>query len=162
MHQRKSAIQRLQIHLPNQQTVTFGNDTDIVIFLNNDRLQKTILMEFFITNKQAETEAAAAAVDGRPPLDFDCRELLYQEFPIHMTWYRKYHRWHRRKKGIGGTIGRIYFVDPSGGERFYLRLLLIVVKGPTSFDDLHTFDGILYDTFKAACITRGLLDSDEQ
>ena len=42
-----------------------------------------------------------------------------------------------------------YFVGPSGGKRFYLRLLL-------SFD---TFDGVLYDSFKSAYIARGLLDS---
>jgi hypothetical protein len=59
-------------------------------FLDNDQLQKTTLTGFFIANKQAETEAAAAAADDRPPLDFDCRELLYQEFPIQMTWNRTY------------------------------------------------------------------------
>ena len=134
----------------------------MVTFLDNDRLQKTTLTEFFTANKQAEREQMAAAAAGRPPLEFDCRELLYQEFPIQMTWNRTFRRWNRRKRGVSGTIGRIYFVGPSGGERFYLRLLLTVVKGPTSFDDLCTFDGMLYDTFKSACIACGLLDSDEQ
>ena len=85
----------------------------MVTFLNNDRLQKTTLTEFFTANKQAEIEAAAAAADGRPPLDFDCRELLYQEFPIHMTWNGTYRRWNCRKKGVGSTIGRMYFIGPS-------------------------------------------------
>ncbi len=56
----------------------------------------------------------------------------------------------------------MYFVGPSGGERFYLRMLLTVVKGPTSFEDLHTYDGVVHQNFKLACIARGLLDSDEQ
>src|SRR6266496_1509090 len=56
----------------------------------------------------------------------------------------------------------MYFVGPSGGERFYLRMLLTVVKGPTSFEDVHTYDGVVHQTFKSACIARGLLDSDEQ
>jgi len=43
MHHRYPVVQRLEIHLPNQQTVTFSNDTDMVTFLNNDRLQKTTL-----------------------------------------------------------------------------------------------------------------------
>ena len=157
MHDRKPAVQRLQIHLPNQQTVTFSNDTDMVTFLNNERLQKTTLTEFFTANKQA----AAAVTDGSQ-LEFDSRELLYQEFPLQMTWDRRLHRWNRRKKGIGGKIGRMYFVGPSGGERFYLRLLLTVTKGPTSFNDLRTFGSVVYDTFKSACIARGLLDSDDQ
>ena len=92
----------------------------MVTFLDNNRLQQTTLMEFFTTNKQAEREVAMAAAAGRPPLEFDCRDLLYQEFPLQMTWNRTYRRWNRRKRGVGSTIGRIYFVAPSGGERFYL------------------------------------------
>ena len=104
---------------------------------------------------------AAVAQAGRP-LELDCRGLLYQEFPLQMTWNQIFRRWNCWKRGIGSTIRRIYFVGPSSSERFYLWLLLTVVKGPTSFNDLHTFDGMFYDTFKSACIARGLLDLDEQ
>jgi hypothetical protein len=128
----------------------------MVTFLNNDRLQKTTLTEFFTANKRAET-----AAPGPPTGENDCRKLLYQQFPTKMTWDHSLRRWNLRKRK-GGTIGRMYFVGPSGGERFYLRLLLTVVKGPTSFEDLRTFDGVLHDNFKSACIARGLLDSDEQ
>ena len=113
------------------------------------------MTEFFTANQQA----TIAAANGER-LDFDCRELLYQEFPTHMTWKRLPRRWNRRK--TGNTIGRMYFVGPSGGERFYLRMLLTIVKGPTSFEDLRTYNGIVHQTFKSACIARGLLDSDEQ
>ena len=157
MHHRSSAIQHLQIHLPNEQIVTFDNDTNIITLLQNNRVRKTTLTEFFTTNKQA-TEAAANVEQ----LDFDCRELLYQEFPIYMTWKQGPRRWKRRKNGVGNTIGRMYFVGPSGGERFYLRMLLTVVKDPTSFEDLRTYDGVVHETFKSTCIARGLLDSDEQ
>src|SRR5204862_958696 len=61
MHHRKPAVQRLHIHLPNQQTVTFSNDTAMVTFLNNDRLQKTILTEFFTANKQAENRSGSSS-----------------------------------------------------------------------------------------------------
>lgn len=47
------------------------------------------------------------------------------------------------------------------GERHYLRILLGVVKGATSYSDLRTFDGETHDTFKAAAIARGLLEADE-
>ena len=56
----------------------------------------------------------------------------------------------------------MYFVGPSSGERFYLRLLLTIVKGSVSFEDLRTWNGVVHPTFKSACIARGLLDSDEQ
>ena len=55
-----------------------------------------------------------------------------------------------------------YFTSPNSGERFYLRLLLAVVRGPTSFESLRTVDGVIYETFKVACIARGLLEDDEE
>ncbi len=135
--------------------MTFNNDTDIIALLQNEHARKTSLTEFFTANKKA-TETAA----NGERLDFDCRQLLYQEFPTHMTWNAVKRRWKRRK--MGKTIGRMYFVGPSGGERFYLRMLLTIVKGPMSFEDLHTYDGVVHQTFKSACIACGLLDSDEQ
>ena len=54
----------------------------------------------------------------------------------------------------------MYFVHPSAGECFHPRLLLIIVKGPESWEDLRMFQGVLYPTFKAACVTCGLLEDD--
>ena len=91
-HHRSPAIQRLQIHLPNEQTMTFHDNTDITALLQNEHARKTSLTEFFTANQQAA--AAAAAANGEP-LDFDCRELLYQEFPTHMTWNHGHRRWNQ-------------------------------------------------------------------
>jgi hypothetical protein len=69
------------------------------------------------------------------------------------------------------------FVHPSSGERFYLRTLLTIIKGAKSerfylhtlltiikgaksWEDLRTFEGHLYPTYKAACLARGLLEDD--
>jgi len=41
-------------------------------------------------------------------------------------------------------------------------MLLTVVKGATSFEDLRTFDGVLLPTFKEACKQRGLLRDDHE
>ena len=80
MHHRSPTIQRLQIHLLNEQIITFDNDTDIIALLQNEHARKIILIEFFIVNNKAiKTETNGER------LDFDCRELLYQEFPIYMT-----------------------------------------------------------------------------
>jgi hypothetical protein len=72
----------------------------------------------------------------------------------------------------------MYAASPSAGERFYLRLLLTVVKGrhhfismtlssqltvfkgATSYENLRTVDGAVCNTFKDACRLRGLLDDD--
>ena len=52
------------------------------------------------------------------------------------------------------------YVGPTAGEKFYLRTLLMVTKGPKSFDDLKTVDGILCESFHDACLKRGLLEDD--
>lgn len=54
----------------------------------------------------------------------------------------------------------MYFVSPTAGEQFYLRTLLTVVRGATSFEDLRTFNGQLCPSFRDACLQRGLLDDD--
>ena len=45
-------------------------------------------------------------------------------------------------------------------ERFCLRLLLINVKGATSYEHLRTVNGTVYPTFKDAAIAMNLLESD--
>ena len=52
----------------------------------------------------------------------------------------------------------MFFVHPSAGDRFFLRLLLIIVPGPTSFEDLRTHEGIVYPTFRGACGVPGLTE----
>ncbi|EOA18190.1 hypothetical protein CARUB_v10006669mg [Capsella rubella] len=42
------------------------------------------------------------------------------------------------------------------------RMLLNTEIGPTSFDDLQTFDHVKYKTFKEACYARGMLSSDSE
>jgi hypothetical protein len=53
-------------------------------------------------------------------------------------------------------------VAPGCGEHYYLRTLLNFVKGPTSYENIRSFDGILYPTFKDACYSMGLLDNDKK
>ena len=87
------------------------------------------------------------------------QELTYQEFPQKFVYDEGKKEWHIRKQGF--ALGRMYFVPPkSGDELFYLRTLLAVVKGPTSFEDLRRFNGITYLTFYEACLARGLLEDN--
>jgi len=41
-------------------------------------------------------------------------------------------------------------------------MLLNVVKGATSYEDLRTISGVLYPTFKDACQAMGLLGDDSE
>ncbi|KAH1069644.1 hypothetical protein GYH30_007009, partial [Glycine max] len=66
------------------------------------------------------------------------RNLTYAGFVSKFVYNQKKRCWHLRKKGY--TIGRLLWVPPITGELFYLRMMLTVCKGPTSFEDLRTVD----------------------
>jgi len=51
----------------------------------------------------------------------------------------------------------MYFIHPATGERFFLRLLLIIVLGVTSFEHLRTIDDAKHLMFQASYGTLGLL-----
>ena len=58
----------------------------------------------------------------------------------------------------------MHFVQPSEGEWFYLRQLLLNVPGATSFEDLKTTHDPeeVHDTFKDACLARRLLHDNSE
>ncbi|XP_012856955.1 PREDICTED: ATP-dependent DNA helicase PIF1-like [Erythranthe guttata] len=89
----------------------------------------------------------------------DAKKYLYPEFPEHYVWDNKFKCWNERKKR--NVIGRVNGANPIEGERFYLRLLLNHVRGPTSFEDLLTVNHKKYSSFKEAAQRRGLLESDQ-
>lgn len=103
----------------------------------------TMLTEFFTMNS----------------MDAFASQWLYREFPQYFRWMGSQRTWQRRAS-TQKVIGRIYTVCPSEGERFYLRILLNHVRGPKSFDDLLTVDGIAFPTFKQAAEKMGLLEDD--
>lgn len=72
-------------------------------------------------------------------------------------------KWEKRRTSAF-SIGRIFFVPPSFGEQYYLRLLLNVVKGPKSYDDFKKINGSDHETFRDACYAYalGLLDDDKE
>ncbi len=76
------------------------------------------------------------------------------------TWTNGTKKWTIRQRGC--YVGRLYFINPSVGERYFLRTLLMKVKGVVSFEALCTVNGVVHDTFKSACITHGLYDSDDE
>ncbi|XP_021722678.1 uncharacterized protein LOC110690157 [Chenopodium quinoa] len=58
-------------------------------------------------------------------------------------------------------VGRLAFVYPAEGERFFLRLLLINVQSPTSFEYLRTVNVHVCDTFQEANLKLGLVEDDD-
>ena len=141
LHGQSHSVNRLPVHLEDQQTVTFRDDANMDEVLESRAFTK--LTQFFHTCL----------------LDPFARNLTYLEFPHHYVWKEK--EWCRRKRKVK-LITRMYTVSPGESERFHLRLLLHSVKGPTSFNDLRTFNGFMYDTFKKTAAARGLIDNDTE
>ncbi|XP_055918376.1 uncharacterized protein LOC129950462 [Eupeodes corollae] len=100
----------------------------------------------------------------------DTRTLLYSEMPRYYTWNATSKKFERRKQSdaVPGhpdmratdAFGRFYTVHPKNDECFYLRLLLVHVRGPTSFKSLRTDNGIVCPTFRATCQALNLLEND--
>ncbi|KAL7319927.1 hypothetical protein PS15m_012297 [Mucor circinelloides] len=61
-------------------------------------------------------------------------------------------------------IGRMYFVPPSAAnmKKYCMRLLLLHVRGPQSFDHLKNFNGVQYVTFREAAQSMGLLANENE
>ncbi|XP_074337030.1 uncharacterized protein LOC141674206 [Apium graveolens] len=65
-----------------------------------------------------------------------------------------------RKRGF--QLGRLCYAHHSTGEPWFLHLLLMKVRGATSFESLRTVNGVCYRTFHDACKEYGLLDDDKE
>ncbi|XP_021808472.1 uncharacterized protein LOC110752178 [Prunus avium] len=77
-------VERLQIHLPNMHQVRFQSDQTIANILTDERLNKTMLTEFFTLNRN----------------DVEARRYLYREIPEHYRWIRSGRLWSKRKNRL--------------------------------------------------------------
>ena len=153
IHERNPAIFHLAVHLENGERVYFTEEN--LQEIAQAPPVKSTLTGFF---KLCEEDEFA-------------RTLFYSEVPRYYTWDKKERKWKRRLRGnpvdgqIGikstDTLGRVYGVHPNQFECFYLRMLLHELKGPTSFQDLRTVDGVICSTYREACQLRGMLETDE-
>ena len=148
IHGEDPAVQTLHLHLPNEQAVCFPANADKEAVERRLEMTGSTLMAFFEYNRDHP----------------DGRNYLYQDFPPHYVYEKggkeKHSFWKPRVKNF--AIGRISHCSPIAGERYYLRLLLTSVKGPTSFEHLRTVDSEIKPTFRAACKELGLLENDDE
>ena len=80
------------------------------------------------------------------------QDLLYPDCPSKFIWDQKSKAWNLRKNNHE-AIGRVTFCSPSNNERYYRRMLLYTVKGPTSFDDWKNYNGNVLPTIITLIIT---------
>ncbi|CAH9146259.1 unnamed protein product [Cuscuta epithymum] len=144
IHYRDVPVERLNFHLPDEQPVYYHPDEPMESVVGKGTVQDTKFLAWMKANEKYP----------------EARELTYVEFPTKFTWKQKTKEWVPRKRGF--SIGRVYFVRPGAGEKFYLRTLLNVIKGATSFEELRTYNGTLFPSFRDACYARGLLKDDKE
>ncbi|CAG8698516.1 22334_t:CDS:2 [Cetraspora pellucida] len=145
MHSRTLLVQRLTVHLPDYQYITFQDGKNLQHVLNRANMHMTILTAWF----QENVENIAARI------------YTYIDFSVYYTWNAFCHKWKPRKNATI-MIGRLYMVQTSEEKRYYLRTLLICVRGATSFDDLKTVNEHVCRSFKEVCIRLGLLQDDAE
>ena len=147
LHAESPNIVRLQVHLPNQEQVLFANDANVQEIVQAGPRPTTLTAWFAANGENVD--------DGR-------RRLMYHQFPKHFTWNKTAGAWRARVRGETSTIGRMFMVSPSEGERFYLRLLLHHVAGAQNYEMLRTVEGRVYDTFRDAASAMGLVEGNNE
>jgi len=155
IYERDPAVMHLAVHLENGQRVYFTEETALQRALT---APKTTLTEFF-------------ELCNRPGIFGQFAKILkYTDVSRFFTWNKQQKKWDPRKRGIpvqgyddifmGNTLVQLYTVHPKQRECFFLRLLLVNVPRPTSFQYLRTANSILYDTYHDACCELHLLEDD--
>jgi hypothetical protein len=152
IHDRYPPVVHLAVHLENGQRVYFTDANVGELAMNPPN---TTLTGFFTLCQN----------------DDFAKSLLYSEVPTYYTWNASRKTFQRRKRGerVEGqhsifkenTIARLYTVHPNQYECFFLRLLLVNVRGPTCFQQLRTVNGVVHDTFRGACEAMNLLENDQ-
>ena len=136
------AVTQLPVHLEHEQNVCFtGGDIGSLRRASQTPVDSKLTAYF-----KANQRYPAA------------RSLLYAELPSQFTWHHDTHEWKPRKQRTAHS--RLSFIPPNAGEKYYARLILSVVKNLQGFDDLRSFDGVIYPTIRDACHARALLDDD--
>ncbi|PWZ27919.1 Cleavage stimulating factor 64 [Zea mays] len=116
-------VMQLQLHLPNMHMVAFHERQMVERVVNRPGVDRSMLTAYFEANS----------------LHKEARGILYHDFPEWYTWKSgKGKIWQKRKRDMGGQVGRIVSAHPAEGERYYLRVLLNHVTGATSYVDLRT------------------------
>jgi len=145
IHRHFPAVERMPVHMPNENFITFSARAKMDKLLSAEFLRRTMLTQWFVCNE----------------LFPEARTLTYPEFPSKWVWYQRDRRWSKRKQRHD-KIGRLHYVHPLAGERYYLRMLLLIVKGATSYEHLRFHNRVYHHTFKEACKSRGLLSDDHE
>ncbi|XP_066428603.1 uncharacterized protein [Eleutherodactylus coqui] len=151
IHERHPTVVHLAVHLENGQRVYFTTEN---VHARASSPPQTTLTAFFLLCTH----------------DLFAGTLLYSEVPKYYTWNASAKNFQRRKQGkpveghpniyLSDTLGCLYTVHPNNQECFYLRLLLVNMRGPKSFQELRTVNGEVCATYREACQQLNLIENN--
>ncbi|KAF1877767.1 hypothetical protein Lal_00038076 [Lupinus albus] len=144
IHGRQPAVERLSFHLQGEQPIYFNDNEDIDNILSRPTVSESMFTSWMEANEKYE----------------EGRTLSYAQYVSKFVYLKRNRCWKPRKSGY--TIGRLIWVPPCTGELYYLRMMLTVVKGPRSYEDIRTISENQYPTFRDACFAMGLLKDDRE
>ncbi|XP_019093233.1 PREDICTED: uncharacterized protein LOC104753363 [Camelina sativa] len=135
---RTTPVQRLSFHVEGKKPCYFKMNADIEEVLEKAVNEDSKLTAWFYLNT----------------VNPEANQYLYAEIRAHFTWQGKKKQWNDRKRGF--SLGRIDYVPRRMEPEYFMRILLNIVRGPKLFDDLKTYKGVVYKTYKEACFARGI------
>lgn len=68
--------------------------------------------------------------------------------------------WKPQKNGF--TIGYLIWVPHSTGELFCLRMMLTILKGPITYEEIRKVGETQYGSFRDTCFAMGFLEDDRE
>ncbi|RCV30796.1 hypothetical protein SETIT_6G124500v2 [Setaria italica] len=138
-------VLQMQVHLPGMHMVSYKSTDNLKDVVARAKSQRSMLTEYFKVN----------AVNPK------ARQYLYKEFPEYFMWNKAGKYWKPRVAKRKLQISRLVYANPNEGDRYYLRVLLNHVRGATSYENLRTWRGVRYETFRAAAEAMGFVDTDK-
>ena len=169
LHDRKPSVTQLALHLEKQHIVIYSENESKErveeIMQNSDNTTLTNWMKNNLKEMQKPLTQSQLKTDRNGNLQPRGPDLLYHEYPEYYSWNKSKKQWKRRKSKStkkNRSIGRMYAAHPIEGERWYLRLCLLHIRGATCFEDLKTFEGQQYGTHYETCKAMGILEDDEE